>query len=40
MIVADQNPIEEILQMLEPYKRVLFLGCQSCVAVCMAGGEK
>ncbi len=40
MIVADQKPIEEILQMLEPYRKVLFLGCQSCVAVCMAGGEK
>lgn len=40
MIVADQKPIEEILEMLEPYTRVLFLGCQSCVAVCMAGGEK
>ncbi|MCX8103459.1 MAG: hypothetical protein N3E42_03335, partial [Candidatus Bipolaricaulota bacterium] len=40
MIVADQKPIEEILQMLEPYRRVLFLGCQTCVAVCMAGGEK
>jgi len=26
--------------MLQPYKKVLFLGCQSCVAVCMAGGEK
>jgi len=40
MIVADQKPIEEILEILEPYKRVLFLGCQTCVAVCMAGGEK
>ncbi|MCI2430490.1 methylenetetrahydrofolate reductase C-terminal domain-containing protein [Candidatus Acetothermia bacterium] len=40
MIVADQKPIEEILEILAPYKRVLFLGCQSCVAVCMAGGEK
>jgi len=40
MIVADQKPLEEILQMLQPYKKVLFLGCQSCVAVCMAGGEK
>jgi ferredoxin len=40
MIVADQKPLEDLLQMLEPYKRILFLGCQSCVAVCMAGGEK
>lgn len=40
MIVADQKPLEEILEMLKPYKRVLFLGCQTCVAVCMAGGEK
>lgn len=40
MIVADQKPLEEILAMLQPYKKVLFLGCQSCVAVCMAGGEK
>lgn len=40
MIVADQKPLEEILQMLAPYRKVLFLGCQSCVAVCMAGGEK
>ncbi|OGF57647.1 MAG: hypothetical protein A2Z21_02725 [Candidatus Fraserbacteria bacterium RBG_16_55_9] len=40
MIVADQKPLEEILQMLASYKRVLVLGCQSCVAVCMAGGEK
>lgn len=40
MIVADQKPLEEILEMLQPYKKVLFLGCQACVAVCMAGGEK
>lgn len=40
MIVAEQKPLEEILEMLEPYERVLFLGCQTCVAVCMAGGEK
>jgi len=40
MIVADQKPFDEILRLLAPYKKVLFLGCQSCVAVCMAGGEK
>ncbi|MFQ5855019.1 MAG: methylenetetrahydrofolate reductase C-terminal domain-containing protein [Anaerolineae bacterium] len=40
MIVADQKPMKEILEMLKPYNKVWFLGCQSCVAVCMAGGEK
>lgn len=40
MIVAEQKPLEEILEMVAPYKRVMFVGCQTCVAVCLAGGEK
>lgn len=40
MIVAEQKPIDELLEMLDPHERVTFLGCQTCVAVCMAGGEK
>ncbi|MFH1082836.1 MAG: methylenetetrahydrofolate reductase C-terminal domain-containing protein [Pseudomonadota bacterium] len=40
MITAEQKPIEEIREMIAPYKRVLVLGCGSCVTECAAGGEK
>jgi len=40
MIVAERKPMDEIRRMLAPYKRVLVLGCGSCVTVCLTGGEK
>ena len=40
MITAEQKPIEEIREMIAPYKRILALGCASCVAECAAGGQK
>jgi len=40
MITAEQKPIDEIREMIAPYKRILVLGCASCVAECAAGGEK
>ena len=40
MIVAEQKPIEEIKELLEGHKRVLVLGCGTCVSVCLAGGER
>jgi len=40
MITAEQKPIKEIQEMIAPYKKVLVLGCASCVAECAAGGEK
>ncbi len=40
MITAEEKPIEEIREMMAPYKRILVLGCGSCVAECAAGGEK
>ena len=40
MITAQQKPIDEIREMIEPYEKILLLGCGSCVAECAAGGEK
>lgn len=40
MITAEQKPLDEIRGTLAPYRRVLVLGCGSCVAECAAGGEK
>ncbi len=40
MIVAEQKPIEEIKGFVVGHKRVLALGCGTCVTVCLAGGER
>jgi ferredoxin len=40
MITAEQKPIGEIRETIAPYRRILVLGCGSCVAECAAGGEK
>ncbi|HIJ36162.1 MAG TPA: hypothetical protein HPP59_02650 [Deltaproteobacteria bacterium] len=40
MITAEQKPVEEIREMIAPFKRILVLGCASCVAECAAGGQK
>ena len=40
MIVAERKPFEEIKDLLKSYKKVLNVGCGTCVAVCLTGGEK
>lgn len=40
MIKAKQKPIAEIKALIAPYKRILILGCGTCVTISFAGGEK
>ena len=40
MITAERKPIAEIKEMIAACKKVLVVGCGSCVAECAAGGEK
>ncbi|HOE17661.1 MAG TPA: methylenetetrahydrofolate reductase C-terminal domain-containing protein [Syntrophorhabdaceae bacterium] len=40
MITAERKPMAEIRAMLAPYRKILVVGCGSCVAECASGGEK
>ena len=40
MIVAEQKPIKEIIEMVKDDKKILVLGCKGCVTVCNVGGSK
>lgn len=39
MIVAAKKPFAEIKESVSGHRRILVVGCGTCVAVCLAGGE-
>ena len=40
MIVAEKKPIEEIIDYVKDFQKILIAGCNECVTVCEAGGKK
>ncbi len=40
MIVADRKPIDEILDSIKDYKKIILMGCGGCVTICFSGGSK
>ena len=40
MIIAEQKEISEIIEMIGDQNKVLVIGCNTCVTVCLSGGAK
>ena len=40
MIVVKQKPLENILEMIDSFKEIIFAGCDGCSGIYQVGGEK
>lgn len=40
MIIAERKKIPELFDIIREHKKLLVLGCGTCVTVCLAGGER
>jgi ferredoxin len=40
MIVASPKSVTQLKTLIDSHKQVLFVGCGTCVTVCLAGGER
>ncbi len=40
MIVADRKPLDEILESIKDYKKIMLMACGGCVTICFSGGAK
>jgi ferredoxin len=40
VIVAKKKSIEEIIETVKDYDKILIAGCNECVTVCEAGGKR
>lgn len=40
MIIGEKKPLEEILEMIGGFEKILNLGCGGCTSICLAGGQR
>jgi len=40
LIITQQKPREEIEKKLEPFEKIVIIGCSECAAICQTGGSE